>query len=79
MADGQNFASGEVRQMDILHHLLANLKVGLDFDSLRQGDLVAFVLHGTVFHNLAGVLDLQISAVHVDDNVKLGIRAVFLQ
>ena len=79
LAEGENLPALEILQTDVLHHLFAHFKVGLNLDRIRQGNLCVFVLHLSVFHNLPVALDLQIPAVHIDNDVKVGVRTVFLQ
>ena len=77
LAKSQNLAAREIGQLDVFHLLFPDLEVRLNLDGVRQGNLRALVLHLAVLDDFQGVLDLQVTTVHVHDDVELRVRSVF--
>ena len=78
LAQLQNCATAEFGHINTLAHFLSYLVVVLYLLCLAQGDFLVWVIHFTIGHNDAVVVNLEVALVGIDNDVVVLIGAVHL-
>ena len=76
LTEGQDGATSEGVGVDVLTHLFAHLKVGLNLSGFRERNLFVVVFHLTISHDFAATGDFKVALVGVHHHGKIFVGAI---